>query len=101
MRRVDLLLGECSLPELRQRRSHKWRAYPPEVLPAFVAEMDFSLAEPVIAAVTSALALGSHTIQASIGAVAAMPTSGHAHELLRWARIDHSAIAMVAREMLS
>jgi len=58
MRRVDLLLGDCALPELRQRRSHKWRAYPPDVLPAFVAEMDFSLAEPVIEAVTSALAIG-------------------------------------------
>ena len=58
MRRVDLLLGDCALPELRQRRSHKWRAYPPDVLPAFVAEMDFSLAEPVIAAVTSALGTG-------------------------------------------
>jgi cystathionine beta-lyase len=43
---------------LRQRRSHKWRAYPPDVLPAFVAEMDFDLAEPIIAAVTSALGIG-------------------------------------------
>jgi cystathionine beta-lyase len=52
---VDPLLGTCSLTALRQRRSHKWRAYPPDVLPAFVAEMDFDLAEPIIAAVTSAL----------------------------------------------
>jgi cystathionine beta-lyase len=43
---------------LRQRKSVKWREYPPEVLPAFVAEMDFSLAEPIIAAVTAALAIG-------------------------------------------
>jgi cystathionine beta-lyase len=58
MRRVDPLLGTCALSELRQRKSVKWREYPPEVLPSFVAEMDFSLAEPVVAAVTSALALG-------------------------------------------
>jgi len=58
MRRVDPLLGTCALPELRQRRSHKWRNYPPDVLPAFVAEMDFSLAEPIRTAVTSALAIG-------------------------------------------
>ena len=49
MRQVDPLLGNCSLPELRRRKSHKWRNYPPEVLPSFVAEMDFGLAEPIIA----------------------------------------------------
>lgn len=54
---MDALLGTCSLPALRQRRSVKWRAYPAEVLPAFVAEMDFDLAEPVTRAVTSALAI--------------------------------------------
>jgi cystathionine beta-lyase len=58
MRQVDPLLGTCSLTELRQRKSVKWREYPPEVLPSFVADMDFSLAEPIIAAVTAALALG-------------------------------------------
>ena len=57
MRQVDPLLGTCSLTELRQRQSSKWREYPPDVLPAFVAEMDFSLAEPIITAVASALAL--------------------------------------------
>ncbi|MBO0814297.1 MAG: aminotransferase class I/II-fold pyridoxal phosphate-dependent enzyme [Actinobacteria bacterium] len=57
MRRVDPLLGNCSLTELRQRKSVKWREYPPEVLPSFVAEMDFSIAEPIIAAVTAAVAM--------------------------------------------
>jgi cystathionine beta-lyase len=55
---VDPLLGTCSLPELRQRKSVKWREYPSGVLPAFVAEMDFSLAGPVTSAVTAALAIG-------------------------------------------
>jgi cystathionine beta-lyase len=55
---VDPLLGACSLPELRQRKSVKWREYPPGVLPSFVAEMDFSLAGPITAAVTAALAIG-------------------------------------------
>ena len=55
---VDPLLGNCSPEELRQRRSFKWATYPPDVLPAFVAEMDFTLAEPITRAVTSALALG-------------------------------------------
>jgi cystathionine beta-lyase len=55
---VDPLLGTCSLTELRQRKSFKWATYPPDVLPAFVAEMDFTLAEPITRAVTAALARG-------------------------------------------
>jgi cystathionine beta-lyase len=38
---------DLSLEDLRARRSAKWATYPPDVLPAWVAEMDFALAEPV------------------------------------------------------
>ena len=38
---------DLSLEELRQRRSEKWRRYPADVLPAWVAELDFPLAPPV------------------------------------------------------
>ncbi|MGP7999495.1 MAG: MalY/PatB family protein [Streptosporangiaceae bacterium] len=55
---MDALLGTCALGTLRQRRSFKWRTYPDDVLPAFVAEMDFDLAAPVIDAITRAVALG-------------------------------------------
>jgi cystathionine beta-lyase len=55
---VDPLLGDCSLAQLAKRKSHKWREYPPDVLPAFVAEMDYMVAEPIAAAVRDALALG-------------------------------------------
>src|SRR5262245_59423984 len=58
IRRVDALLGTCSLPQLRRRRSAKWRTYPDDVLPAFVAEMDFDLAPPIGPAVAAALAIG-------------------------------------------
>lgn len=58
IRRVDALLGTCSLPQLRRRTGVKWRSYPTDVLPAFVAEMDFDLAPPITQAVTAALALG-------------------------------------------
>jgi cysteine-S-conjugate beta-lyase len=45
----------CPLPELerldlarlRRRRGEKWQIYPPDVLPAWVAEMDFPLAAPI------------------------------------------------------
>lgn len=46
---------KLSLAELHKRTSEKWSTYPPEVLPAFVAEMDFPLAPPVRAALLTAL----------------------------------------------
>lgn len=36
------------LDRLRQRTSAKWQLFPPDVLPLFVAEMDYTLAEPII-----------------------------------------------------
>jgi cysteine-S-conjugate beta-lyase len=48
---------DLDLDRLRRRRSEKWRAFPPDVLPAFVAEMDYDLAEPVLATLRSALDL--------------------------------------------
>jgi cystathionine beta-lyase len=38
---------DLPLERLRTRRSVKWRRYPPDVLPLWVAEMDVDLAEPV------------------------------------------------------
>jgi cystathionine beta-lyase len=49
---------DISLSELRRRRSYKWRAFPSDVLPSFVAEMDFALAPPVVDAIVQAVALG-------------------------------------------
>src|SRR5271154_3507390 len=46
---------DLDLDRLRRRRSDKWRLYPPDVLPAFIAEMDYDLAEPVLAALRSAI----------------------------------------------
>ncbi|MFF0014326.1 MalY/PatB family protein [Streptomyces sp. NPDC005374] len=47
-----------SLEQLRRRTSMKWRTYPEDVLPLWVAEMDVPLAEPVAAAIRDAVALG-------------------------------------------
>ncbi|MFS0912863.1 MalY/PatB family protein [Microbacterium sp. 179-I 3D2 NHS] len=46
------------LAELRERTSEKWREYPADVLPLFVAETDFPLAPAVTAALQRALDLG-------------------------------------------
>jgi cystathionine beta-lyase len=47
-----------SLDDLRKRTSEKWSTYGSDVLPVFVAEMDFALAPPVRAALQAAVALG-------------------------------------------
>lgn len=51
-------LCQLSLEQLRRRTSMKWRTYPQDVLPLWVAEMDVPLAEPVARAITGAVALG-------------------------------------------
>ncbi|HEY2479401.1 MAG TPA: aminotransferase class I/II-fold pyridoxal phosphate-dependent enzyme [Solirubrobacterales bacterium] len=50
-------LTELSLERLHLRRSAKWRFYDPDVLPAFVAEMDFPLAPAVKIALAEAVEL--------------------------------------------
>jgi cystathionine beta-lyase len=47
---------DLSLDELRRRQSAKWQRYPADVLPAWVAEMDFPLAPPVHAVLEDAVA---------------------------------------------
>ena len=44
--------------DLRARQSAKWRVYPPDVLPAWVAETDFPLAEPIRRVLHAAVDLG-------------------------------------------
>jgi cysteine-S-conjugate beta-lyase len=51
-------LTELDLATLRQRQSLKWRRYPPDVLPLWVAEMDTPLAPPIRAVLERAVALG-------------------------------------------
>jgi cystathionine beta-lyase len=46
------------LDDLRRRRSEKWRRYSSDVLPLWVAEMDFPLAEPIRTALEEMVARG-------------------------------------------
>jgi cysteine-S-conjugate beta-lyase len=50
-------LTELPIERLRRRRSAKWARYPADVLPAWVAEMDFPLAAPVKRALAQAVEL--------------------------------------------
>lgn len=54
MQRVTAL----SLEQLRERTSAKWREYPADVLPLFVAETDFPLAPAITAALQQAVTTG-------------------------------------------
>lgn len=51
-------LRQLTLDRLRRRTSMKWRHYPEDVLPLWVAEMDVLLAEPVARAITDAVQRG-------------------------------------------
>lgn len=51
-------LTEVPLERLRQRTSVKWRQYPEDVLPLWVAEMDVDPAEPVARAIIDAVHRG-------------------------------------------
>lgn len=46
------------LEQLRERTSEKWREYPPDVLPLFVAETDFPLAPTITEALERAVRTG-------------------------------------------
>ncbi|MBT2419431.1 aminotransferase class I/II-fold pyridoxal phosphate-dependent enzyme [Streptomyces sp. ISL-22] len=56
-----------TLDHLRRRTSMKWRTYPDDVLPLWVAEMDVPLADPIVRALTDALALGDTGYPAGTG----------------------------------
>lgn len=49
------LLSVPPLEQLRLRRSAKWQAFGPDVLPLWVAEMDFELAPAIAATLTEAI----------------------------------------------
>jgi cystathionine beta-lyase len=70
------------LPTLHRRRSSKWVEYPPDVLPAFVAEMDVGLAPPVRDALTAAIELGDAGYPEPGGLFDAF--AGFAHRRFGW-----------------
>ncbi|QGV76939.1 MalY/PatB family protein [Streptomyces ficellus] len=60
-------LRRLSLEQLRRRTSAKWRTYPDDVLPLWVAEMDVPTAEPVAQALNRAIAMGDTGYPAGTG----------------------------------
>ncbi|SEK48203.1 MalY/PatB family protein [Streptacidiphilus jiangxiensis] len=85
-------LVQLSLDRLRRRTSMKWRAYPGDVLPLWVAEMDVPLAPAVAAAVHEAIDLGDTGYP--YGRAYAEALADFAHERWRWdgLRVEDTAI---------
>ncbi|MGW2516971.1 MalY/PatB family protein [Streptomyces sp. NPDC001617] len=91
-------LRTLSLDRLRCRTSMKWRTYPADVLPLWVAEMDVPLAEPVVRAVTEALALGDTGYPA--GSAYAEALAGFAEKRWGWHGLAVERTAIVPDVML-
>lgn len=71
-----------SLEMLRARRTMKWSRYPADVLPAWVAEMDFPLARPVLEAARGVL--DAHDLGYSESAGLAEAFAGWASRYQGW-----------------
>ncbi len=76
-------LGACDLGELRRRTSEKWARHGHDVLPAFVAEMDFDVAEPIRRAVVDSVGRSDlgYPHEGALGAA----FSPYAKEMWDWA----------------
>ena len=81
------------LEELRKRRSAKWRVYPSDVLPAWVAEMDFALAEPIARELQDAVARGDIGYRDATGLGEAF--AGYAQHAWGWA-VEPRRVTVVA-----
>lgn len=91
-------LRRLTLEELRRRTSMKWRTYPQDVLPLWVAEMDVPLAEPVAQAIRDAVALGDTGYPA--GTAYAEALAGFARERWSWDGLAVERTAVVPDVML-
>ncbi len=72
------------------RTSQKWTTYPPDVLPLFVAEMDYPLAEPVATAIIDRIRASDTGYVASPGPLAPA-LAGYAQRTWGW-EVDPSFI---------
>ncbi len=91
-------LEEVSLEDLKRRTSAKWRTYPDDVLPLWVAEMDVMLAEPVARSLIDAIRLGDTGYPAGTGYAEAL--TDFAHERWDWDGIAVERTAIVPDVMM-
>ena len=85
-------LTEIPIDRLRRRRSSKWARYPADVLPTWVAEMDFPLAEPVKLALAEAVQLDDCGYAAPGALGLAEAFAGFAEERMGWS-VDPQSVS--------
>ncbi|MEU7278836.1 MalY/PatB family protein [Streptomyces sp. NPDC045431] len=90
-------LTRLTLDQLRRRTSAKWRTYPEDVLPLWVAEMDVPLAEPVARALSDAVALGDTGYASGTGYAEAL--ADFAERRWGWDGVAVERTALVANVM--
>lgn len=73
-----------TIDTLRRRTSEKWSAYPADVLPMFVAEMDFPLAPAIKSALQQALDIGDTGYVSSHDSGAAEAFASYARAAWDW-----------------
>jgi cystathionine beta-lyase len=85
-------VGDITLEGLRQRQSLKYRQYPPEVIPAWVAEMDFPLAEPIAEALHAAIDRSDTGYRSAEGVAEAL--CSYATRSWRW-QVDPADVGVI------
>lgn len=90
---LDNPLEQLTLAELRRRTSAKWRVYPDDVLPLWVAEMDAPLAAPIADALRRAIDLGDTGYAAGDGYAQAL--AGFAARRWNWADLPTESAQLV------
>ncbi|MFF7857250.1 aminotransferase class I/II-fold pyridoxal phosphate-dependent enzyme [Streptomyces sp. NPDC007904] len=91
-------LTALTLDGLRRRTSMKWRTYPEDVLPLWVAEMDVPLAEPIVRTLTEALEAGDTGYPA--GTAYAEALAAFAEKRWGWGELAVERTAIVPDVML-
>ncbi|MDH3707603.1 MAG: aminotransferase class I/II-fold pyridoxal phosphate-dependent enzyme, partial [Acidimicrobiia bacterium] len=80
---ADRLLVEPTLERLRTRTSAKWRKYEPDVVPVWVADMDYAPA-PAVCDV-----LAAHADVGDLGYASAVDDDAYRDALVDWLRQQH------------
>ena len=90
-------VGEITLDSLRQRTSAKWRVYDPDVIPAWLAEMDYPLAAPIAAALHAAID------RSDVGYrfIGELPEALAEHALATWGWVVDPAHVVVLPDVLT
>ena len=94
-----MTFDDVELAALCARRSEKWRAFPPDVLPAHIAEMDFTLAAPIQEALVAAVSAGDVGYAHARGSGLLEGFAAFAQERWQW-DVDPAAVVAVPDVMM-